>query len=182
MPIKVEGDDGVEKEVYTTEEMEAERAKMEAEYKGKLEEKDTYVKNKLDEFQKGKQSFELKEIEIKNSIEEAKKLAEEAKNETATERNKRVEIERNHLITSVVGSDPEMKKKLEGALENIDKTKVTDLSEQVKLAASMIGVTNNAGFGGNFSLTGGYAPNFIPKEQKLSDEEHNQFKNALGLE
>jgi hypothetical protein len=43
-------------------------------------------------------------------------------NETIAERNKRIEIERNHLVTSYVGSDPELKKKLEVALENIDET------------------------------------------------------------
>jgi hypothetical protein len=45
----------------------------------------------------------------------------------------------------------------------------------------MIGLSSNSNNYGSVNMSGGYAPDFRPKEKKVSDGEHNQFKDALGL-
>ncbi len=184
MPIKVVGEDGVEVEAFTAQEVAAERTKLETEFNGKLEDKDKYVKSKLDEFVKGGQARDLKDKEWETKLEEAKKLGESGLKAAQDSEQKRQDTIKNFVMEQYGGNDPEIKKKLEEGYGLINKEIKTDddIAERVKLAANMVGV--NAGVKSvniNAPMFGGYAPTVTPPSAE-KEADFKNFKEAMGLD
>lgn len=174
---------GEEEIVYSQAELDA--IKVEADRK--IAENEAHTKEKLEEFQKGKTSQELKDIERDNAIKEAKeksdKAIEMANTTVATARTKVVD----YIAQQFVGEDIGLRKKLDDAFSLIEegrKAKGLDvkddksIQEMMTQAASMSGI--GAGQMPNFPMGGGYAPNFQKSPSEISDAEHEAFKKATG--
>ncbi len=168
----ITNDDGTETEVFTKEEVEAQ-----------LAEKDAHVKAKLDEFQKGKSSQELKDQEREAAIAEAKRVADEANNRAIEAETRRQAQVKQYYIDTYANGDPEMAKKLaEGYdLINVEIKSDEDIKRRIELSANMAGVNApQAAFAPVMPAYGGYAPSF-QKTESLSEEEHNRFLSETGL-
>lgn len=186
MSKTIEDDNGNEVVVFTQEELDAQSAAIKAEYEAKLIEKDTHLKTKTDEFIKGKQSQELKDIERDAAIAEAKRLAAEA-GEKATQ----AEIRRQNAIKEVAmkkftGDDTELRAKFEESwnLVNLEIKDDADIAKKAELVANMSGLNsapqmNNLGA---MSMSGGYAPKVSAVEKEKQDAEYNNFKSLLSLD
>lgn len=186
MSKTIEDDNGNEVVVFTQEELDAQSAAIKAEYEAKLIEKDTHLKTKTDEFIKGKQSQELKDIERDAAIAEAKRLAAEA-GEKATQ----AEIRRQNAIKEVAmkkftGDDTELRAKFEESwnLVNLEIKDDADIAKKAELVANMSGLNsapqmNNLGA---MSMSSGYAPKVSAVEKEKQDAEYNNFKSSLGLD
>ena len=167
----ITNDDGTETEVFTKEEVEAQ-----------LAEKDAHVKAKLDEFQKGKSSQDLKDQERDTAIAEAKRIADEASNRAIEAENRRQGQVKQYYIDTYAGGDPEMAKKL---AENFDLINVEiksddDIKRRIELAANMSGVHAQPNFAPTMPQYGGYAPTFN-KDETVSEAEHESFLKEVGL-
>lgn len=185
MPITVENDEGKEVQAFTAEELEAEKAKIQAEADAKVAAAEAHTKTKLDEFMKGKQGVELKEQEFNAKIEEAKKMSETATAKVEEERQARFGALKNYIFEQYGGNDPETKKKLEEAwdLVNVPITNEDDVKRRVKLSADLAGLSNGPKMEMNYGMPvgGGYAPQF---NKPVSDAaaNHDKFLNELGLQ
>ncbi len=181
MSKTIKNDAGEDEVVYTQAELDAQ-----------LLEKDEHVKQKLEEFTKGKTAIELEREENKRIIEEIKKGSETAVN-TANEmvagaRKKVVDF----VAQQYVGEDPELRKKLDEAFGIIEAGRTSKgldikddkaIQEMMAAAASMSGISLPAGGAVPPAFMGagmGGAPSFIKKEGELSDAEHKTFLDAVG--
>lgn len=186
MPIKVTDDDsGKEIEAFTAEELEAEKAKIQAEADAKVAAAEAHTKEKLDEFLKGKQGIDAKEQELNAKVEEAKQTAAAAALKVEEERQARFGALKNYIFEQYGGADPETKKKLEESwdLINVPITNEEDVKKRVKLAADMAGLSGGAVVQPSYGMPvgGGYAPNFN-KPAGDAAANHDAFLNELGLQ
>ena len=152
-----------------------------AEHTKALEDKDAHVKQKLDEFQVGKNSQELKDQERDAAIAAAKKAAEDAASMAADSEKKRVATIENFALESLTGGDQELTKKIMEKIPFIALpiTSDKDIIEKYRLAASLAGLGNVAV--PNFGAMGGYVPNFNKQDQAVSDVDHEKFLKETGL-
>lgn len=175
-----------------------------AELDAQLLEKDTAHKEKIDQFTKGKTAQELATIESQKKIEDMQKKHDEEigaikETVTASQTKARTQVV-DFLVGQVVGSDPELKKKLEAEMAIVEAgfkatgKDITDnavIQEIVIKAAGMAGINNVGGgsSGGtpNFGMYGGIPPTFGGNENKegigsASEADNAQFKKAVGYE
>jgi hypothetical protein len=142
------------------------------------------MKEKLDEFQKGKTATQLEqetaETARKASVEAAQKTATEALEFAKGAEQKRLNTIKDSVRQNYVGKDPELTKKFEEAWEivNFPITKDEDIASKANMVANMIGV--NAGMGMDFTFGGGghQAPNFQRREG-VNETTHKTFRSAL---
>lgn len=185
MSTTIINDEGEEVVVYTQEEIAAQLAEKEAavkaEYEAKLAEKDAHVKEKLDQFQQAKKSTETANQEALAAAAEAKKLAEEAK--LAIEKSKETELNtrKEFWIQSVVGTDTELKKKVEEAynLLNLPAGNDTEIAQRVEKAIALAGIT--APITPSFSFGGAVAPNFQKSNEQQKQADYDAWKKDLGI-
>ena len=185
MPIKVTDDQGVEIEAFTAEDVAAKEAEIKSQYEAQLADKDKHLKEKTDEFLKGKSAQELKEIERDNAIAEANQKAEEARSLAAGSETKRMDALKAIARKQYTGDNPELISKFDESwnLINMDIKEDTDISKRAELAANMSGLNSTGGSFGSvgISMGGGIAPQVSPANQAKSKEDHDKFKNYLGL-
>ncbi len=184
MPKLIQNDDGTTEEVYTKADLDAERAmreQLEAEFKGKIEEKDKYVDEKLDQFMKARQADEGKQKEVDEKLAEAKKIAEETSEKLSKDQENRLSLYKDFVIESFVGADPELKKAIEeaGALVNIPRDSEANVKEWVKNAIKIAGL--DSGRNVQAPMYGGYAPVATVATDQKKDEEFQKFVDVLGL-
>jgi len=185
MSKTIEDDQGNEVVVFTQEELDAQSSAMKAEYEAKLLEQANHLKTKTEEFVKGKQSQELKDIERDNAIAEAKRLAAEA-----GEKANNAEMRRQNAIKEVAmkkftGDDAELQSKFEESwnLVNLEIKDDADIVKKAELVANMSGLNSAPQMNmGSMSMSGGYAPKVSAVEKEKQDAEYNNFKNSLGLD
>jgi hypothetical protein len=185
MSKTIEDDQGNEVVVFTQEELDAQSATIKAEYEAKLLEQANHLKTKTEEFVKGKQSQELKDIERDNAIAEAKRLAAEA-GEKATQ----AEMRRQNAIKEVAmkkftGDDAELRAKFEESwnLVNLEIKDDADIAKKAELVANMSGLNSAPQMNmGAMSMSSGYAPKVSAVEKEKQDAEYNNFKSSLGLD
>ena len=170
---------GLEETVHTQEELDA-----------ALAEKDEHVKKKLEEFNQGKTSAELKEIEREEKLKEIQKQAEEAvriANETV--QGSRAKIV-DFIAKEYVGEDPALRTKLDEAFSLIEegrKAKGLDvkddksIQEMMAQAANMSGI-NTVPSNPSFPMSGGNVPNFNRTPSEVSDSEHDTFLKETGYQ
>ncbi len=170
----IKNDDGTEEEVFTKAELDAQ-----------LAEKDAHVKQKLDEFQTGKSAQELKDIEHKTALDEAKRIADEALALGRTSEERRVGSIKEFIMDQYTGGDAELKKKLtEGwDLINLPITGDEDIRKRIELAANAVGLTGPGSAGVVVPAHGGgMPPSFQKKTDKtVTEEENKAFREATGL-
>lgn len=191
MTIKVVNEEGVEITAYTEQEIvdreAAKEASVKAEYEAKLLEKDNHLKTKLDEFMKGKNSQEQKDVERDAAIAEAKRIADEASSRATNAEERRQNAIKESFVYQIVGDNPELRAKIEESwnLINIEIKEDTDIKKRVDLAASMSGISNNSEaiftYGGA-SMGGGMAPQVKESDKQKKQEEYDRFRSALGLD
>lgn len=189
MPFKVENDKGEEIEVHTTADLEAAKAaeaeRVKAEYEAKLLDKDNHMKQKLDEFQQGKSSQELKDQERDAAIADAKKVADEANLRVANSEQRRLDALKNIAMNKYVGDSAELKAKFDESwnLVNLDIKEDSDISKKAELVANMIGLNQTSVGLGNMPMGGGgsFAPKVSAVEKEKQDAEYEKFKGAFGL-
>ncbi len=184
MPIKVlDPETGVETEVYTAEEVASQKAAIQAAADAKIAENEAHLKTKLNEFQQGKTATELEKEAEKNKnaaeIAEAKRIATEAATTVAASEARRLEGLKKMAISSVVGQDAELTKKLEDAwgMINMDTKDEADFLKKAEMAANMAGLNHTPNLNG-MSFGGGFAPNFN-KKKDVDATEHSTFRGAL---
>jgi len=176
---------GVEEVVYTQAEIDAQIAAKEAEFNAKLADKDTHVKGKLDEFEKGKQAQALKDAERDGKISEAERIAREASEKATLAEQKRVDAIKNMIKKNYTGGDADLTAKFDEAWElvNIDIKEDADIEKRAAATAKLAGLDSNPDFSaGGMPMGGGYAPNFVKKNDEKSKEEHSKFESVLGLD
>jgi len=180
--------DGNEVVAMTPEEHEA---KLQEELSVKLAEKEEHMKQKLDEFQKGKTSQELKEIERENAIAEAKAKAQEAIDGANALKEGHATTVKNFYAEQFAGTDPELRKKLDEAFKIVEagsKANGIEIKEDKDYATLMTQAALMAGISGaqtiqsspKFPMGGGYTPSFQPSENEVSDSDHETFLKETG--
>lgn len=186
----VDEETGKEEILYTAEEIEAakqaEITRLGEEHKKALEDKDNHMKEKLDEFTKGKTSQELKDLETEKKITEAKEIAEKATGLVTAAETRRIGTLKDVARNQFTGGNPELDKQFEDAwvLVNLEIKEDSDVMKKAETAAKIAGLTQEVGggFGGGMPPSGGYAPNFVKKDEKAAAVDHETFKGALGLD
>lgn len=176
--IDVEGEDGVmiKETVYTQAELDDIRAKDKE-----------HIDQKLEEFKRGKTASELATEENRIAMEkiaaDAKAATELAQSTITKARGKVVDF----ISEQIVGQDPELRKKLNEEMatleiaykaQNKDITDDKIIQEMLVKAAGMAGINVNAT--PQFPMVGGMGPSFQPRENEVSDAEHNTFLEAVG--
>jgi len=179
--------DGNEVVAMTPEEHEA---KLQEELNVKLAEKEEHMKQKLDEFQKGKTSQELKEIERENAIAEANRKAQEAIDSANALKEGHANTVKNFYAEQFAGNDPELRKKLDDAYKIVEagsKANGLEIKEDKDYATIMAQAAMMAGITGTqevvsprFPMGGGMTPNFQPSENEVSDADHQTFLKETG--
>lgn len=184
--MKVQNDEGVEMDVFTTDEMTARETAIKAEYEAKLLDKDAHVQKKLDEFQQGKTAQELKDAERDTKIEEARKLAEDATLRATTAEERRLAALKDIAMKRYVGDDAELKAKFEESwnIVNLEIKDDSDVVRKAELVANMAGINQSAIGLGNMPMGagGGFAPKVSAVEKEKKEAEYSKFKSQLGLE
>lgn len=176
--------DGTTQEVYTPEEVAAEKLKLETEFNGKLEEKDKYVKEKLDQFVKGQQGTEARqaarEKEVDEKLAEAKRIADETAAQLALDQKSRLSMYEDFVIEQYVGTDPELKKKIldAGGIIGIPKDSEANVKAWVSAALKQAGLDATRA---PQQIAGGYAPQPTPQDEQKKTDDFNKFVDVLGL-
>lgn len=185
----IKDDAGNDVTVFTAEEVEAakkaEADRIQAEADAKIAENEKHLKEKTDEFLKGKTAQELKDIERDRKIEEAR-LAAEAANKTAAEAEaRRISSIKKSSMEQFVGNDPELTAKFEEAwgLVNLEIKEDSDIARKAEMVANMIGLnqTPPGMVGMPMGGGGGSAPRLNEQEKKNKEAEHTKFVDALGM-
>ena len=180
MPKLITLEDGSTQEVFTAEDLAAERKKVETDFKGKLDEKDKYVNDKLDQFMKARQGDEAKQKEVDEKLAEAKRIADETAEKLSNDQKSRLTIYEDFVIEQYVGADPELKKKIveAGAIIGIPKDNEANVKASVAAAMKQAGLDNTRS---HAPITGGFAPQSTPQDDVKKSEEFEKFTNVLGL-
>lgn len=179
MSKEIENDDGTKETVYTQAELDAQ-----------LAEKDAHVAAKLDEFKQGKTAQELKDIERDAAIKAAKDAADAAvatANDTVAQARSKVV---NFVAEQFVGTDPELRKKLDDAFKIIEegrKATGLDIKDDASIQEMMRNAAGMAGLNSPAHMpvydSGSSSPlNFQPKANEVSDAEHEAFLKATGYQ
>lgn len=182
---------GQEEVVYTQAELDVIKAdadkKMadaEAAATAKIKENEDHLKQKTDEFLKGKNAQELKDIERDKKIEEAKAAADAAGAKAVEAEQKRQDAVRASIVRQYVGEDPKLKERFEESwkMVNLEIKTDDDILKKAELAANMAGL-NGTGMSsaGGMPMSGGFAPNMKPADKEKKEAEYSTFKNAFGL-
>lgn len=183
-------DEGNEETVFTAEELKAQQeaaiaareAELKAEHEKALQEKDEYVKTKLDQFQKAKGGVDSEKEQVKVMAQEAKRIAEEAKAAIESAKASEISVKKDYWIKSVSGGDVELTKKIEEAyaLINLPGTTDTEIQERVQKAVNMAGISSMGGYGMP-SFSGGIAPSIPAAKTTEFLHNHEVWKQELGL-
>ena len=141
MATTIINEEGQEMEVFTQEEIQAQLAEREAalkaEYEKMLAEKDAHVKEKLDQFQQAKKSVDIEAEEAKRLAEDAKRIAEEAKLSVTQAQETALNAKKEVMITSVVGNDVELRKKIEASYGLLNMPAGNEIEINARLQAAM---------------------------------------------
>jgi len=181
--------------VYTQAELDAQKAEADR----ILAEKDAHMQKKLDEFKQGKNSQELKEIEMQKTVEDAKRIADEAKASVDQAKQEHFNTVKNFYMEQLVGTDPEVVKQFEDAFKIVKAGKEANgftvtgdkdigvlVQDAMKFAGLGAGTGSNFGGGSTFvppiPAQGGMSPNFQRNENELSDTDHQNFLKETGYD
>ena len=181
MPTTIINDDGNEVEVFTAEELAAQRVELEEKYKKELADKDAHVQEKLSQLKNKEGGIEAVESEAIKKAEEAKTLVEELQNKISENEKSKQETIKNFWISQTTGGDEELTKKLQDAYEliNIPITSEADIAQRVTLATQMVGIKTIEIPSNPF--IGGVAPQFAASKDAQADATYDSWKKELGL-
>lgn len=189
MPKLVELEGGGTAEMFTKEELEAQIQAKAAEVEAQRLEDQKHYKTKIDEFAQAQKGFESKFEAAEKAriaeIEEAKRIAEEAKGQFSISEKNRLEAYQNFLLESRIGSDPALKAKFDEAASilNLPRTTEAEIAAFVEKAVQISGVENVArpagGYMGGFG--GGFAPKPAAASEQQSEADYNKFVEAINL-
>ena len=86
------------------------------------------------------------------------------------------------MITSVVGTDPELRKRIEDAYGIINLPASSDAEIQARLQAAMTlaGIKSNP-INTNLSFSGSFAPNVQASNAEQKQAEYDAWKKELGI-
>jgi DNA repair exonuclease SbcCD ATPase subunit len=182
MPKTIIDDNGDELEVFTAEELEAQKAEIEERHKKELEDKEAHVQEKLSQFKNKENGIANAESEAMQKAEEAKALVESLQNKISeTEKNKQDTI-KNFYIQQVTGGDAELSKKLMDAYEliNMPINSDGDIANRIAMASKMIDIKTIEIPSSPFPM-GGMAPQFNTAQDNKNGVDHEAWKAQLGL-
>lgn len=186
MPIKiVDPDTGIESEAFTADEVAAQTKAIQDEAAKKIADNEAHMKEKLDEFQKGKTATEL-EKEAARAKEladaaESRRIAQEASDTVKASEARRVDALKKMAFQNIVGADPELNKKMEEAwaIINFDTKEDVDFMKKAEMAASMAGINAAPNFSGGMSFGGAFPPGFRPVREKEAEGAYQTFRDNL---
>lgn len=180
----------VEMEVFTQDDLNVQIAARElalkAEHEVAIKAEKEHQATKLAEFEQAKKNVGEKEKAAEATAQEAKKIAEEAMSSIQAEKKATQETKKDFIIASVIGENPELKKKI---LENFDLlagmpiTNDKELSERIQKAVSAAGINSMQNFAPSMSFggAGAGAPPAQMNDIKIKEHNYDVWKNELGL-
>lgn len=181
MPKIIIDDNGEEMEVFTAEELAAERQTLTEKHAQELADKEAHVQEKLAQLKNKEGGIDNAESEAVKKAEEAKLLVEQLQSKiTETEKSKQETI-KNFWINQTAGGDEELIKKLTEAYEliNLPINSENDISQRVSLATQLVGIKTI-----EIPMTpfmNGVAPTFTPVKDSANQASYEDFKSTLGL-
>lgn len=168
----------------SAEEVAAKEAALKAEYEAKLADKEQHLKDKTDEFMKGKTAQELKDLERDQKIAEATQKADQAAQKAIEAEEKRINALKRVAMEQYVGKDPELAAKFEESwnMVNLEIKSDDDIYKRAEMTASLAGLNNSTSIGfASMPFHGGVPPQLNEKEKQIKEADHNKFMSMTGL-
>lgn len=182
---------GEEIEVLTPEEAKAaqdaavaaESARLKAEHDAAIAAEKAHTQEKLDQFKRAQGGAEAEKEAAKAAIELAQKTADEAKTAIAAAEAEKIATKKDYWIKSVIGSDPELTKKINDnlAIINLPETTDAEIQAKVQMAINMSGIGSVQNHGG-MSFSGAVPPVLVTNnDQSVKEHNYEVWKNELGI-